>query len=197
MGEDRRRIVVGVTHRRAREVVAVAAWYAEQLDADLVCAIVDTSFSRMAVPEKTGIVPVPEAEGRPRGFPDRLTLEIREELEPRGIAWEGRLLFGGAAAELTSLAEEVDAVMIVVGTREGMGGFARELLNGSVAAHLSHRQRRPVLVVPLDPVLRSPLRDAVDEVRHRSASPQGGGADRPGPVEIIEQGLEERIRRPR
>jgi len=28
----------------------------------------------------------------------------------------------------------------------------REFLNGSIAAHLAHRQRRPVVVIPLSPV---------------------------------------------
>ncbi|WP_284328799.1 hypothetical protein [Demequina litorisediminis] len=41
----------------------------------------------------------------------------------------------------------------MVGTREpGLRGTLHEFFSGSVAAQLSHRQHRPVLVVPLAPV---------------------------------------------
>ena len=47
------------------------------------------------------------------------------------------------------LASEVNAPMIIVGTPErGFGHRVTELLNGSVAAWLTHHQSRPVLVVP-------------------------------------------------
>lgn len=42
--------------------------------------------------------------------------------------------------------------MLVIGTREGARGALREAVHGSVAAQLAHRQHRPVVVVPLDPV---------------------------------------------
>jgi nucleotide-binding universal stress UspA family protein len=44
-------------------------------------------------------------------------------------------------------------MMIVVGTREpGFRGTVHEFINGSVAAQLAHRQHRPVVVIPLNPV---------------------------------------------
>lgn len=70
-----------------------------------------------------------------------------------GIEWESRVLVGQPARVISSIADEVDARLIVVGTREPgfLAGLA-EFLGGSVAAHLSHTQSRPVVVVPLNPV---------------------------------------------
>ncbi|MEA9984217.1 MULTISPECIES: hypothetical protein [Subtercola] len=41
----------------------------------------------------------------------------------------------------------------MVGTRRASGrSTVGEFLNGSVAAHLAHRQHRPVIVIPVAPV---------------------------------------------
>ena len=53
-----------------------------------------------------------------------------------------------AARALLDTADDVDAGMIVVGSR-GRGGFA-ELVLGSVSHHVTHHSRRPVLIVPAD-----------------------------------------------
>jgi len=67
-----------------------------------------------------------------------------------GVEWDFRYLAGRPDRALTHLARAVDASLIVVGTRaSGTGHHMRELLEGSVAAHLSHHQHRPVLTVPL------------------------------------------------
>ena len=58
---------------------------------------------------------------------------------------------GDPSHALAAVAEERDAVMIVVGSQAGRRRIA-ELLTGSVAAHLTHQQHRPILVVPHDPV---------------------------------------------
>jgi nucleotide-binding universal stress UspA family protein len=48
------------------------------------------------------------------------------------------------------LADQVDARLLVVGTRKrGLGESIREFFTGSVAARLAHRQQRPILVIPL------------------------------------------------
>jgi hypothetical protein len=55
--------------------------------------------------------------------------------------------------------------MIVVGSREaGLRGSVREFFAGSVALHLSHRQARPVVVVPLAPVSRAQALPWEDEL---------------------------------
>lgn len=66
-----------------------------------------------------------------------------------GVDWSMRRLAGEPSQALTELADAVQASLIVVGTRKpGFGETLREFLNGSVAARLSHRQQRSVLVVP-------------------------------------------------
>jgi len=52
------------------------------------------------------------------------------------------------------LAEQVDARLLVVGTRKrGFGESIREFFTGSVAARLAHRQTRPILVVPIGEIV--------------------------------------------
>lgn len=69
------------------------------------------------------------------------------------VPWRFRYLAGRPDRALTHLARTIDASAYVIGTRaSGAGGRLRQLLDGSVAAHLSHHQHRPVLVVPLEVV---------------------------------------------
>lgn len=66
------------------------------------------------------------------------------------VAWEFRYLAGRPDRALTHLARAVDASAFVIGARTpGVRARVRELLDGSVAVHLTHHQHRPVLVVPL------------------------------------------------
>ena len=61
-----------------------------------------------------------------------------------------RQLVGDPAMAIKHLADEVDARLLVVGTRKrGFGESVREFFTGSVGARLAHRQHRPILVVPL------------------------------------------------
>lgn len=69
------------------------------------------------------------------------------------IPWRLVYLAGRPDRALTHLARAVDAAAIVVGARPpGPGARLKEFLEGSVAAHLSHHQHRPVLTVPLSVV---------------------------------------------
>lgn len=73
-----------------------------------------------------------------------------DTLDPKGVTWALRQLVGDPAIALKNLAEQVDAKLLVVGTRDrGIGESIREFFTGSVAARLAHRQHRPILVVPL------------------------------------------------
>jgi len=86
-------------------------------------------------------------------FDPDLHRTIAEVLDHHPVRWSVRALAGGPAQELAGLAEEVDAAMIVVGTRDpGIRGSLHEFFNGSVAVQLAHRQHRPIVVVPLNPV---------------------------------------------
>jgi nucleotide-binding universal stress UspA family protein len=67
--------------------------------------------------------------------------------------WSYHAARGDPVELLTAVAEEHDALMIVVGTRgHGAGAALARLLNRSVARAVIGRQRRPVLVVPMRPV---------------------------------------------
>ena len=154
MTESRRKIVVGVVDERSRHVIETAACYASQFDATLVCA--------MIVPDPYGMGEAPAGylgmmraitpNDPPVEMPPGLVRVIEEAVEPHGVPWAPFTSVGTPARELTALAERIDALMFVLGTREGVRGMVREALNGSVAAQIAHRQNRPVVVVPQDPI---------------------------------------------
>lgn len=162
-----RTLVVGVVAGQPDAVAMQAAALAGQLGARLVCATVDAG--RYVVEERPdgGIRSAPldpdlaelepgtsEPDADPVDRVDpQLDARLHALLDPTGVAWETRALAGDPARALGRLAETLDAMMIVVGTHEGgLRGTLHELFNGSVAAHLAHRQHRPVLVIPLSPV---------------------------------------------
>jgi nucleotide-binding universal stress UspA family protein len=65
---------------------------------------------------------------------------------PQG--WTYSASRGGPVGLISGVAEEKDALMIIVGTRgEGLGPAIERLLDGSVSRGLIRHQHRPVLVV--------------------------------------------------
>ena len=146
-------IVVGVVQRQPDTVLQRAAEFARAFDAILVCASVDPSryFVERLTDGRFTTLPVdPEASDlRVETFNESLREHIASLLEPTGIRWSVQPLVGDPSHELIALADRVDAAMIVVGTRSpGFRGTLQEFFNGSVAAHLAHRQHRPLIVVP-------------------------------------------------
>jgi nucleotide-binding universal stress UspA family protein len=149
-------IVVGVVPDQPDAVLTHAAGFAERLGAHLVCASIDpsrvttdrrddgtvlTTSLDPDLAEESVLVPDPE-----------LRAHLTELLDPFPVPWSLRALAGSPAGELARLAEDVDAALIVVGTREsGIREALREFFTGSVAVQLLHHQHRPVLVIPLDP----------------------------------------------
>jgi nucleotide-binding universal stress UspA family protein len=155
--DSRHYVVVGVVPGQSDKVVTDAAALAERLGAELVCANVDiTRYTIEELPDgSVAAFPVDpdQAEIMHDEFDPALTERITHLLEGRTLRWSTRALAGEPAAELARLAEELDAWLIVVGTRgPGFRASAREFFTGSVAVHLAHRQPRPVVVVPLAPV---------------------------------------------
>lgn len=154
-------VVVGVTSRQADVVVRTAARLARALGTELVCAHVDT----------TGHVVEEHADGsvdaRPLdpdvadwtgpSFDPELARRMRRLAADADVRLHLRELAGDAARGLGRLAELVDASLIVVGSRSGPRATMHEFLGGSVAAHLAHRQTRPVVVVPLAARAAGPL----------------------------------------
>ncbi|MET4782508.1 universal stress protein [Glaciihabitans sp. UYNi722] len=152
-----RSVVVGVTPTQPESVVLQATSFAAHFDAQLVCAWVDggrypveefPDGTVRALPFDPDLAyPVDEQ------FPDELAVRLKRLLGAQGAKWSTRALAGDPAQALGHLADLLDATMIVVGTRRAtVRGTMQEFFNGSVAVHLAHRQRRPVVVIPLAPV---------------------------------------------
>jgi nucleotide-binding universal stress UspA family protein len=148
-------IVVGVLPDQPLWVVQVAGEFARTFHAQLVCVSVDaTRYVLQDLPDGTLIsAPIdPESDADEPMFPPERLEEIDGLLAPMGVQWSMRELVGEAATSLMAVADEENALMIVVGTRQnGFSGAVRRFFGGSVAVRLSHRQYRPVVVVPIAP----------------------------------------------
>lgn len=150
-----RTIVVGILPDQPLWVLQVAADYAVAFDAELVCVAADaTRYAYQELPDGsllTAPIDPDLASVGPLFTEDRLE-EIRELLAPSGVRWSMRELVGLATEALMDVADQVNALMIVVGTRPGgLRGALRNVFTGSVALRLAHRQYRPVVVVPTAP----------------------------------------------
>lgn len=77
-----------------------------------------------------------------------LQQEIGDTMRDQDVTWAFRYLAGRTDRALTHLARFVDAAAFVIGARSGRHRV-RDFVNESVSVQLSHRQHRPVVVVPL------------------------------------------------
>jgi len=150
-------LIAGVMPNQPADVVREAAAFAARLGAELVCAYVDiTRYTVDEDPDGTATTfpldpEVPDIEVEQ--FDQALAQELEAVLRPIDVRWSTRALAGEPAQALAHLADLFDAELIVVGTRHsGVRASMHEFFGGSVAVHLTHRQHRPVLVVPLNPV---------------------------------------------
>ena len=150
-----RTIVVGILPDQPLWVLQVAGEYARSFDAELMCVAVDaTRYAYQELPDGTLLTaPIdPDFVASAPMFSDERLAEIGGLLDPRGVRWSMRELIGVAADALMQVADEEDALMIVVGARPGgFRGALRNVFTGSVALRLAHRQYRPVVVVPTAP----------------------------------------------
>ncbi len=148
-------VVVGVQPGQGPDVVGVAAAVAERFSARVVCVVVDPALLSTGVRADGSEIIEPidpdTADSDPQQLPDEDMRVIRDLAAARSVDVEIVSRVGDPSHALAAVAEERDAVMIVVGSQTGRRRMA-ELLTGSVAAHLTHQQHRPVLVVPHDPV---------------------------------------------
>jgi nucleotide-binding universal stress UspA family protein len=146
-------LLVGVVPGQHPEVLQTAAALAQKLSAPLLCAYVDEASylvewdpSRSA--HRLSLHPDKDDDDI-RSLTNDLKTAIGSAVRSTSPEWTLRTLAGDPARALGRLAAEVNAPMIIVGTPErGFGHRITELLNGSVAAWLTHHQSRPVLVVP-------------------------------------------------
>lgn len=151
-------IVVGVVSGQPDAVVVQAATFASHFTADLVCAYVDPSRYQVDVADDGTVSSLPFdpdlGDLRVEIFDPDLRNRIALLLTDSGVSFSTRALAGDPAHTLGALADQLDAAMIVVGTREpSLRGTLKELVSGSVAAKLAHRQHRPVVVIPLAPAM--------------------------------------------
>jgi len=145
-------VVAAVVPGQSPRVLREAALFARRAGAALIVAHVDTTRF-VAFEDPDGYVHATSVDVA--GAAARAALAEVEHLASTvlgdaGVPWTIQQLIGDPALALIQLADRVGAEVLVVGTRKrGLGESIREFLTGSVAARLTHRQHRPVLVVPL------------------------------------------------
>lgn len=149
---ERGAVIVGVIPDQPTRVLAEGARYAKLLGAPLLVVHVDvTRFVTYEDPD--GYVhsaPIDLNIAAGEGELDRVKATVASFLHGHEVRWSVRQLVGDPAMAIKHLAEQVDAKLIVIGTRKrGIGESIREFFTGSVAARLAHRQHRSILVVPL------------------------------------------------
>ncbi|MGO2533991.1 MULTISPECIES: universal stress protein [Micrococcaceae] len=151
-------IVVGVPPRPREELIRAGADVARQYGALALFATVDPSrYAVIGADGSTWSAPIDPDSDEPAEptFDPEVRRRIEGLMSGLEVEWSTQCLVGDTAAALAAFAEERDAAMIVVGTREpSFGSGFREFLGGSVAVHLAHRQGRPVLVIPLHPLAK-------------------------------------------
>jgi nucleotide-binding universal stress UspA family protein len=145
-------VLVGTVPGLPTRVVKEAGRYAKLLGAPLVVVHVDvTRFVTYEDPD--GYVhSAPIDINVTAGESDLAVVEAEAAaiLEGRDVQWTVKQLVGDPAMAMKHLADQLDARLLVVGTRKrGLGESIREFFTGSVAARLAHRQQRPILVIPL------------------------------------------------
>lgn len=153
--DDRRlhgAVIVGVIPDHPPRVLKEAARYARLFQAPLVVVHVDV----------TRFVTYEDPDGYVHSAPIDMNIASGESdlaqvqdaaaavLGDSGLEWTVRQLVGDPAMAIKHFADQVDARLLVVGTRKrGIGESIREFFTGSVGARLAHRQHRPILIVPL------------------------------------------------
>ncbi|MDE0545105.1 universal stress protein [Microbacterium sp. C7(2022)] len=145
-------VIVGVIPDQSSRVLKEAARYAGLLGAPLIVVHVDvTRFVTYEDPDgyvHSAPIDINIAAGE--GELVAVQAQADEVLADFAGTWSVRQLVGDPAMAIKHLAEQVDAKLLVVGTRKrGLGESIREFFTGSVGARLAHRQHRTILVVPL------------------------------------------------
>jgi nucleotide-binding universal stress UspA family protein len=149
-------VVVGVHERQSDTVVATAAILARRLGTGIVAVVVDPSQITLGVREDGTVITEPidpdVADAGPATVPDALRERVLAVAAVNDVAdVEVVARVDDPTGALIAVADERDAALLVVGAKTGRHRVAA-FLGGSVAARLSHRQHRPVVVVPVDPV---------------------------------------------
>jgi nucleotide-binding universal stress UspA family protein len=145
-------VIAGVIPDQSPRVLKEAARYAKLFQAPLVVVHVDvTRFVTYEDPD--GYVhsaPIDMNIAAGEGELAMVQEAAASVVGDAGPHWTVRQLVGDPAMAIKHFADQIDARLIVVGTRKrGFGESVREFFTGSVGARLAHRQHRPILIVPL------------------------------------------------
>jgi nucleotide-binding universal stress UspA family protein len=149
-----RPVLVGIVPGQPDDVLRVAAEYSRAFGTELVVAWVDATRYTAGLWADGSVAFVPY-DASDDGEIDSAWIDqqVRPTLEASGARWRVVTAEGEPSAALCSIADREQVGSIVVGTREpGFRAGLQEFFTGSIAAHLAHRQRQPVIVVPLSPV---------------------------------------------
>ena len=140
-GPSIRRIVVGTDGSdNARRALAWAASLAAACGAEVVAV---HCLGLLFHPTATDLEPAQPHRDEIRALLEGAwTAPLREA----GVEHRGELRDGSPVTVLLAVADDVDADLVVVGSR-GVGGFAGLLL-GSTSTQLAQHSPRPVLIVP-------------------------------------------------
>lgn len=143
-GQARTNLVLG--HGRfpaSDEVLAVAADLACRLHADLHVVHSIDLFDYPIDPD------LPDWDSRARDALDEQRLRVEHALAEAPGSWTYHAGRGDPAEMVIAVAEETDALMIILGSRgEGLAAAFERLLSGSVSRAVLRGQHRPVLIVP-------------------------------------------------
>jgi nucleotide-binding universal stress UspA family protein len=145
-------VIAGVVPDQSPRVLKEAARYAKLLQVPLVVVHVDvTRFVTYEDPDgyvHSAPIDINIAAGE--GELAKVQSAAASVLGDSGPHWTVRQLVGDPAMAIKHFADQIDARLIVVGTRKrGFGESVREFFTGAVGVRLAHRQHRPILVVPL------------------------------------------------
>ena len=141
-------LAVDVTNGRPDRNVAAAAEMVRELARDAAYRVIVLHVHEITY-GRFGRLQVDCLEGEG----DRLAADIAAQLAADGIEAKAairRAEYGYIAEKILVTADEYDARLIVVGSRSRTD--LPHIPIGSVATRLLHRARRPVLVVPREPV---------------------------------------------
>jgi nucleotide-binding universal stress UspA family protein len=147
-------IVVGTDgSAHGQHAVSFTADLARQLDAEVILVHVANPFPA-PLATAAGFIPyVPQSvlDETRTATEKRVRVEFSMPLQLAGVKYQTRVIEGLAPAVLAKAATELDAQLIVVGTRalHAVGEF----FLGSTSHALTHHAPVPVLVVPLTPAM--------------------------------------------
>lgn len=80
---------------------------------------------------------------------EQLTAQLQASMTDQSVPWRLHYLAGRVDRSLTHLARAVDAAAFVIGAHTSRHRHIPDFMHHDIGVQLSHRQHRPVLVVPL------------------------------------------------